>query len=51
MDTILESPKVLGYVVAAFIVVGWWVWSKLTPSRDEAPLIERPRRRLPLDES
>ena len=51
MDIILESPRVLGYAVAALIIVGWWVWRKLTPGLDEAPLIERPRRRLPLDES
>jgi len=62
MDIILESPRVLGYVVAALIIVGWWaigckiidrsrLRSKLTPGRGEAPLIERPRRRLPLDES
>ena len=51
MDIILESPRVLGYSVAALLIAGWWIWSKLARGPDEDPLIERPRRRLPLDES
>jgi hypothetical protein len=50
MDFILESPKVFGYVVAVVIIAGWWIWSKFTTRLDDEPPIERPRRRLPLDE-
>ena len=51
MDIILESPKVFGYVIAFFIIVGWWVWNKFTRHLDEEPPVDLPRRRLPLDET
>ena len=50
MDSIINSPKVLGYVIAVFIIGGWWIWRRFTTHLDEPLAIERPRRRLPLDE-
>lgn len=50
MEHILDSPKIFGYAVGVIIIVGWWLWSRLTARLDEEPPIERPRRRLPLDE-
>tara|TARA_B100000676_G_C17359629_1_gene475105 strand:+ start:341 stop:496 length:156 start_codon:yes stop_codon:yes gene_type:complete len=50
MERILESPKIFGYVIACLIIAGWWIWNRFTARLDEAPPVERPRRRLLLDE-
>lgn len=50
MDLILDSPKIFVYGVAVFIIAAWWIWSRFVKRLDEQPPIERPRRRLPLDE-
>ncbi len=46
-----QSPKVLGFTVAALVLAIWWVYSKLSgrkPEEGPADPLDRPRRRVPV---
>ena len=55
MNTLLESPTGVAYAVAAVLIAGWLIYSRLfggtsgAPQAPENDDVVEPRRRLPLE--